>query len=186
MKYFKTVCFAVLFFISCKKESAEHVAAAGTGKIEITKGNNQSGLFGEVLNDTLVLKITSANPTDHFLVTFVQVHGNGQLEQVGSVVNYPLTRDTAGMIRVNWRMGCDAATQKLRFYVFTDSTGGFNSYHHTPSDSVDVTATAVKPSGWCRACGYGKVDAFEAKIVTADNNTLYLINNGLFSSTDGG
>lgn len=174
-----------LLAIGCKKEDTNSVNN-GTGRISLVKGGNQSGVFGELLKDTITLKITSSNNKDHFKISYSLLQGNGRVEQNGYTYTAPLILDSAGTINVTWRMGCDNNVQKLVFYVYTDSLNNGNFYN-SPSDSIVVTASAVKPNGWCRACGYfGNVDAYTSKIISHDNSTLYLINYGLYSSVDGG
>lgn len=184
MKRLLTIAIVALFiFTGCKKTDTPSGTNDGV-KITLTKGDNQSGLFGELLKDSIILKISSPNPANRFKIEGRMIQGNGLLEAGGYLAPAYLYLDSAGKVGVQWRMGCDNISQKVRFYVYTDTVGyNFNS---VPSDSITVSATASKPSGWCRACGYGMINVYAPKIVTADNNTLYLVNNGLFNSTDGG
>ncbi len=180
MKLLAVTSLFVLILTGCKKENTNSSGEYGTGKIQIIKGNNQSGLFGELLRDTITLKISSSNYKDHFKISHSLTQGNGKVEQS----NYTL--DSAGTISVYWRMGCDNNVQKVTFYVFTDSLYSNWTFHSSPSDSILITANAVKPNGWCRACGYSSFEGFNPKIVTYDNNTLYMVSYGLYSSSDGG
>jgi len=171
----------IMLLVACKKENEMPSSTYGTGKLTVVKGNNQAGVFGELLTDTIILALSSRNASNHFYVTFRLVQGNGQVEQNGYNVQYPVQKDSAGTLAFNWRMGCNSAVQQIRFYIYTDSTA--YNFYGTPSDSITITASAVKPNGWCRSCGYGTANSI--KVITA-NNKLYLIDAGLFSSADRG
>ncbi|MEO8415927.1 MAG: hypothetical protein ABI472_19865 [Ginsengibacter sp.] len=175
--------FFLLLAVGCKKESDLPSTTNGTGKLILVKGGNQSGVFGELLPDTIILKLTSSHASDHFSVTYSLLQGNGQVEQNGYSVNRPIQKDSAGTLAINWRMGCNNTVQKLRFYIYTDSSNYY--FYGVPSDSITITANAVKPNGWCRSCGYTTTDFLFSKVI-ADNDVLYLVDAGLLSSTDGG
>jgi hypothetical protein len=176
----------LLFITSCKKDKDIAGGGAGTGKIELMKGDNQSGVYGELLKDTFQIKITSPYPKNHFKVTYTLLQGNGMVEELGNNLISSFYLDSAGTIKFRWRMGCDYAQQKIKLYVYSDTLYFGPFFNAAPADSLIITANAVKPTGWCRSCGYGNLDIYLSKIVTADNNTLYLLNRDLFSSTDGG
>jgi hypothetical protein len=182
-------CF-LLLASACRKDKVDAHAGNGSGKLSLLKGDNQSGLFGEMLKDSIVLKVTSMDPDDYFKVTVEMLQGNGRLERFTNVTRHTYILDTAGVIRFNWQMGCDNNVQKVKFYIYTDSTNSFNRnpnwFYKSPSDSLTITATAVKPDGWCRSCGYGVLDRPSFKIFSKDNSTHFLVNGGLFSSIDGG
>jgi hypothetical protein len=190
MKFSLLIAIAFFFVAGCKKN--DNIAPdneKGTGKLTLLKGNDQSGLYGEYLPDTLKLKFSSANPNDYFRITCSLIQGNGMIEHLGGHTFGVFTYDTAGTLNLLWRMGCDNNQQKVRFYIYT---GGFTfpgnpgPSDDQPDDSITISANAVKPNGWCRSCGYGKVTLYAPKIITADNTNLYLVNNGIFQSTDGG
>jgi hypothetical protein len=174
-----------LCITGCKKDDAP-ASIINAGKIDIVKGNNQSGVFGELLGDSVLLKVSSSNPADHFMITAVMEQGNGQVQLWNSSYTVlPIMLNAAGTVGLSWRMGCDNTLQKVKFYVYTNSIG-YGIPTTPPSDSIIVTASAVKPTGWCKACGYGNLSSYSAKIVSPGNNILYLVNGGLFSSADGG
>jgi hypothetical protein len=183
---------AMLLAVSCRKVNDLPASPHGTGKLTVLQGNNQSGVFGELLPDTIKLAVTSRHPSDHFWISYRYVQGNGQLMQNTYLLTYPMRKDSAGTLFLNWRMGCNSTTQQVRFYVYTDSlTNNYydrGDYYSAPSDSVTITATAVKPSGWCRSCGYpqtGVASLINNKI-NSDNGKLYMVAQALFTSDDGG
>jgi hypothetical protein len=177
----------LLFIAGCKKDGYDpEKYKPGIAKLTLVKGNNQSGQFGELLSDTIKLSFTSNKPDDHFKISVAYIQGNGIVESYGDYPFLGYYKDTAGTIILRWRMGCDNQQQKVRFYIHTDNPRNQLRFDGAPTDSITVSASAVKPSGWIRACGYGQANRFENKIITPDNSTLYLVNSGLFKSTDGG
>jgi len=188
MKHSILTAFIVLVFLTgCKKDdNGTSAGGPGTGRLTLLKGNNQSGIFGELLGDTIKINFASADPEDRFRITYALIQGNGMVEYPGDYQFNFFLADKPGTANLLWRMGCDFNTQKIRFYVYAYNPHKALNFSNTPSDSVTISASAVKPNGWCRACGYGKVDVYAPRIITPDNVNLYLINNGLFKSTDGG
>src|SRR5688572_14551050 len=113
---------ATITLAACKKNNTEPSSTYGSGNIELISGDAQSGVYGELLEDDIVLKITSSNARNCFKVFYRTVQGNGNIEMYSQTLTEPRTIETPGeeMI-INWRMGCDNDVQKVVFYVYTDS-----------------------------------------------------------------
>jgi photosystem II stability/assembly factor-like uncharacterized protein len=177
-----------LFLFSCRKNNSNLPGSHQAATIQLLTGDHQSGLYGELLADTLVFNIQSANPDNNFLIKFQNVQGNGSLDRDYPISFYEhggLEIYEAGVLKLTWRLGCNNTLQKIKVLVYADSTGT-GKYSSQPSDSLIVTANASKPQGWCRSCGEGLIQGITSQIFTYDNNTLYLASNGIYSSTDGG
>ncbi|GAO41398.1 hypothetical protein FPE01S_01_04100 [Flavihumibacter petaseus NBRC 106054] len=157
-----------------------------TGEIELAGGDNQSGVFGEMLADPIRLNVHSKNPNDRFYISYKHTQGNGYVGQDTLPGWFPVYADSANPEHsVKWRLGCDNTTQKVTFYLHPFSISNPLTLA-APVDSVTVSASATKPAGWCRACGYGSLDFVNSKVITYDQQTLYMVNNKLYVSTDGG
>lgn len=185
-KLFFVAC-VVLLVAACKKDNDFDPRKPGTGKLTLLKGSGQSGIFGEQLSDTIRLQFSSTNREDHFRITWAYIQGNGMIEHPAGQLWPYYYRDTSGTVDLLWRLGCDNTQQMIRFYIYTDNPrNSLLTFSDPPTDSITVSAGAVKPSGWCRSCGYGFAHDYLSKIVSPDNINLYLVNSGLFKSTDGG
>jgi hypothetical protein len=123
-------CVLVLAVLSgCKKNIDQNSSAHGTGKIEMQKGSNQSGIFGEVLKDTIVLKVSSRNPGDHFIIRYALSQGMAALK--------PMTDTGLQLTMIKTVQALSGSTGawdviirfKKLFSMFTDSAGGLY-YHH--------------------------------------------------------
>ena len=89
------------------------------------------------------------------------------------------------MVQVHRQLGCNAATQKIKAYVYAGYYPA-DGKAIPPEDSVEVQASGVKPAGWGRSCGCNVPDIYNAQVITHDQKTLYLASRELYSSTDGG
>ena len=182
----------IFIIISCEKEETNPEKNRNYAKVEIIKGNNQTGYFGEILNDTIILKATSTDSHRIYMIKCEKIQGNGIIEYYGyNIDDIQLSIDSAGILKLNWRLGCNNTVQKVKFYLFVDSikndyqNNGNCSYYNEPSDTITINSFASMPHGWCRSCGC--FDFFGSKILSFDNNTLYLVNYwGLYYSHDGG
>ncbi|MEO6980120.1 MAG: hypothetical protein ABI113_17145 [Mucilaginibacter sp.] len=179
-----------LLLTGCKKESTKPIVSTSPkAGIKLIHGSGQSGVYGQDLTDSLVVQILppAGKNITQYAVSFNMLQGNGLVEgfNPGSYINTTLGSD--GKIQVKWRLGCDNPTQKLTVYLYADSLISYgNTPKGPPDDSLVVSASGSKPGGWGRACGCGSALTYTTKIATFDNHTLYMANNGLFSSTDGG
>jgi hypothetical protein len=174
----------------CTKEGAKPGASATPkAKLTLLHGNDQSGTYGEDLHDSLVVQVLPpvGKMQTKYTVSFNMLQGNGLVEGL-TPESYVTTKpDAKGNVLVKWRLGCNNSSQKLTIYLYADSLINFGGLPKgPPDDSLVVNASGSKPVGWGRACGCGRAPAYTAKIATYDNHTLYMANNGLFSSTDGG
>jgi hypothetical protein len=179
--------------ISCTKDENGPLRTKAFGRLEIVKGDNQSGFFGESLNDSIVIKASSYNNHRRYLIKYEMIQGNGEIYSgLYSGGQNLVEVDSSGILKMQWRLGCNANTQKVRFVLYVDSTHSsynyynYYSYFSEASDSVTISASAVRPNGWGRSCGCEIMDMYRTRIISYDGNTLYLISRGLYSSTDQG
>ncbi|OCX52275.1 hypothetical protein BEL04_12420 [Mucilaginibacter sp. PPCGB 2223] len=174
--------------MGCKKDNNPGNSSASKGTLALKSGNSQSGVYGRDLTDSIIVKVTPAAglALNKYVIKFNMAQGNGQIENILSQF-YNGTIGPDGLVRIKWRLGCDNPSQKLVIYLYNSSLINLNTGVATagPDDSVTVSATGTKPTGWARACGCG-TPTYNAKIATFDKKTLYMANNGLYSSADGG
>ncbi|MBS1604817.1 MAG: hypothetical protein JST42_19285 [Bacteroidetes bacterium] len=174
----------------CKKDNGPGHSNNGV-VLTLLGGNNQSGTYGELLKDSIRLKLTIIDSNFQYVVKYSFVQGNGKLESFGyrgSGIIYPFSPDR-GNIDLQWRLGCNSAGQTIKFYVYhaaVVNSLGQPTDGEQPLDSVTVTATGQPPTGWGRSCGLDMNDIFSFKIFTYDNNRLYAVSQGLFYSDDKG
>lgn len=177
----------VFSFLSCEKDKTSSPKNSPSGRLEIIHGDNQSGYFNEYLPDSIVVKAKSGNIHSNYLIKWKMIRGNGSIDDGNYYLEaYPV--DSTGLLELKWRLGCDNNIQKVMLYLYVDSTRnqyGKLIYYSNPSDSLVISATGTKPTGWARACGCEK-DSYYAKIISYDNNTLYLVNESLYYSKDDG
>ena len=170
---------------SCKKEN--ETKRNDNASLSIITGDNQSGIYGELLKDTIVLKV-STDSVEKYLVKFELLQGNGEVSLTG---NYPgngiLYPDVKGVIKVRWRLGCNSANQKVRFLIY--SARSFNWQGQmilgaVPLDSIEARSSGIPPVGWGRSCGCNLGGPI--KVFSSNTSTLYMVSNGLYSSDDKG
>jgi hypothetical protein len=126
-----------------------------------------------------------------FQIRYELTQGNGSIVRENNYYDPPdiFIMNADGTIDFTWRLGCNNTIQKVRILLYVDSVqyeSAFSKYYSQPSDSLVITANATKPDGWIRSCGCSEIDHFYSKIISHDENTLYLVNRGLYSSADGG
>jgi hypothetical protein len=193
MKLYKYILPLMLLYNWSCTSPIEDIESKNNNNIKLTivSGNNQSGQFGEILKDTIILKVTSKLPSKGYKITFECIQGNGKLIYNGG--NNTIMADSLGEIRFFWRVGGDNAVQKVRFYVYADSIkstyGGYyyDTFSKIPSDSITIVSTSDKPKGWGLSCGLDdNIDFFSSDFLSFDNETIYLVNRHLYYSTDGG
>lgn len=179
----------LLIFLGCRKEENNPKKYPSYGKMEIIHGDNQLGLFGTFLSDSIVIKATSNKAGRLYLIKYEMIEGNGNTKREGEY-NYSNVSavDTDGILEINWSLGCDLNVQKIKLILYVDSTK--NEYDHpiyykNPSASLIINANATKPSGWGRACGCDNVEPAYSRI-RSYQSTLYLTGRGLKKSVDGG
>lgn len=186
------VLLTTVLIFSCKKEKIEPTNGKTFGKLEIVKGDNQSGYFGKFLSDSIIIKASSSNIHSRYLIKWEMIQGNGNIERGTYWDTYGNNYfvDSTGLLKIRWRLGCNFNVQKIKLILYVDSIKDkYNSscYHTIPSDSLIISANGTIPTGWVRSCGYDSVENFAtSKIISFDNTTLYLVSRGLYSSTDGG
>lgn len=184
------VLLIVAFIFSCEKDDIASTEVNAYGKLEIIHGDNQSGYFGEFLSDSIVIKASSNNNSRSYLIKWEMIQGNGDIEggYLNNVNEYIV--DNSGLLEIKWRLGCDMNIQKVKLSLYVDSTRneyGYLNYHKNPSHSLIISANGTKPTtGWAKSCGSKGLDEAAAKIISYDDNTLYLVNRGLYKSTDQG
>lgn len=172
---------------SCEKDDIEPTIASSYGKMEVLHGDNQLGYYGEFLSDSILIRASSDNIHRRYILKWEMILGNGNIERVDYGNEYYV--DSTGIFEMKWRLGCDSNIQSVKLTLYVDSIRnerGYTEFHTIPSDSLIISATGTKPIGWARSCGCEHFDPFTSKIISFDNNTIYLVNRGLYSSTDEG
>lgn len=160
--------------------------------IELISGDGQRGVFGERLQDSIVLKVSGRDGDKRYYWLDYQFRkGNGQVDAVAVGPEYvdKGTPDRDGYVRLKWELGCNSEQQEILVRLYSDTM-----YHYPgdnvvkrPDDSVLISANGVKPDGWGKACGCGIIDPYRARFF-AHADKLYLINpnGGLYVSEDSG
>ncbi|MDO3625048.1 hypothetical protein [Mucilaginibacter sp. BT774] len=190
---FRKTCFLLILSISilagCKKGNNPVPYSAYKGKLSLISGNSQSGIYGQDLADSIIIKITppKGKSVTKYAVKFSMVQGNGLIENYsGDYPAYNLIDPQKGLGKIQWRLGCDNPSQKVKVYLYVDSLLNLGTGNAVaPDDSLTIVASGTKPTGWGRSCGCG-LPSYNLKMATFDKKTLYMANNGLYSSTDGG
>ncbi|GAA3930670.1 sialidase family protein [Hymenobacter algoricola] len=162
-------------------------APAPTATLTLVRGDQQTSTYGASLPDSLVLKVTpaAAKAAQDYVVTFKMRVGNGSVEAApsGLAQSNTLLVDRKGLARTRWSLGCNAQQQKVTFYLLAPGCQGPGCL---PLDSVSVTATAQKPTGWSRACGPSPSRGPAAEFCNCAGG-LYALFGGLpYTSTDEG
>jgi hypothetical protein len=176
--------------ISCKKSNLSSQSNNGAS-LTLLSGNNQSGTYGELLKDTINLKLTITDSSFQYVVKYEFVQGNGKLENFGYNNPGNIAYNTAYPTNMNllWRLGCNSPAQTIKFYLYhaaVVNSLGQPTDGEKPLDSVIVTASGQSPTGWGRSCGFDVNNAIAFKIFTYDNSRLYAVNQGLYYSDDKG
>jgi len=186
----------VFFFVtagllsSCKKDNGSGNPRHGAS-LKLIGGDKQSGTYGELLKDTIRLKMTITDSSNQYIVKYVFVQGNGKLENYGYYHpgNLAYPNGDTGAINLEWRLGCNSPAQTMRFYLYQAAIVnnlGQPTDGESPLDSVTVTATGQAPTGWGRSCGLD-VNGYDLfKVFTHDNSRLYAISQGIYYSDDQG
>lgn len=184
------VILLILLLVSgCEKDDKDSIKTKTYGKVEIIKGDNQSGYFGELLTDSIIIKASSTNNNRIYLIKYELIQGNGVIMHGINTAGSQIMVDSTGILKLRWRLGCNNTIQKVRFLLYVDSTKGYNGYvrfFKDPSASVTVNANGTKLGGWGRSCGCENLDYYQTKIISFDKSTHYLVSRGLYSSSDGG
>lgn len=182
----------LLCFWNCKKEGADQAKLNQTGKLTVIQGNNQTNSFGEFLKDSIIVQTAQGNSQQRFTIRYELIQGNGfvvpdDYVHVNDKDCYPF--DSKGIFKFKWNLGCNFNVQKIKLILYADGANTVNGsavYYHNACDSVIITANATKPVGWIKSCGCHHFDFFRTKIITHDGSTLYMVNEGLYTSVDGG
>jgi photosystem II stability/assembly factor-like uncharacterized protein len=174
---------------SCKKSSTPRPSSTVKGKLLLVSGNAQAGTYGQDLQDSIIVKITppAGKAVSKYTIRFAMTQGNGLIENVNMDYTNPYLVNPDGSAKFKWRLGCDNPSQKITVYLYADSLINYNTStaNAAADDSLIISASGNKPNGWGRSCGCG-IPNYNMKIATFDKKTLYMANNGLYSSTDGG
>ncbi len=188
-KIILVIVLATVFFEGCRKtndpqtyEKPEFIVAGG---------DHQTGYFGALLPDSIVIQLVphSSIPYSEYRIMFRTVQGNGVIVHVDQEFPDPYSTarlDSQWKLKVPWSLGCDRIDQAARFYLFM--RGSVNAGMKGALDSVTITATAMKPSGWARSCGpqffYSNLHSV---LFRSCREKVYMLNHGMiFSSADGG
>lgn len=183
----------ICFLTGCEKEN-EDPADGSIASLSIMKGDNQQGIFGELLKDTILLKVSRIDTTKKFKVIYEFVQGNGALKQTyyaGSLINANLflEPDKRGLVKLRWRLGCNSHAQKIKFSLYPAEAVNWKgeiAAGQAEVATLTISASGQEPTGWGRSCGCEEVDPTHFKILSHDNKKLYMVNRGLFYSEDQG
>lgn len=126
---------------SCDKEDAKELDSTGgptepPGKIEVIKGNNQTGFRGRLLPDTIYVEIIPdrMNDVDHYFYYFNSVRAK--------VVESKKMTDRV-LLKILWELDVET-DQKIQLYLYSglnrNQDGSF-----APIASVDICATCKSP-----------------------------------------
>ena len=175
--------------LSCERDDINPTKPTTFGKLEIVRGDNQTGYFGELLSDSIIIKASSNNAHKSYLIKYERVQGNGSIERGYYGYKNGFFIDETGILKIEWRLGCDYNIQKIKLILYVEETRnkyGYINYYSEPSDSIIISASGIKPTGWVRSCGCEDLGAFFPKIVSFDESILYLVSRGFYSSIDNG
>jgi hypothetical protein len=106
------ICFVPLFVLGCSDSGTEPEDPATTTLIAVG-GEDQVGLVGARLADSLVVKVTDqqGDPLSNVTVTWAMISGGGTLSQTRS------RTDIDGLARIAWTLGTVAGVNKLNATV---------------------------------------------------------------------
>ncbi|MGV3505492.1 MAG: hypothetical protein ACO1O1_17430 [Adhaeribacter sp.] len=184
---FAVACLGLLF--GCDKENEKPGSGSKNG-LSALKGDNQQGIFGEYLKDTIYLQVSAADTSRKYRIKYEMVQGNGLLKR--STI-YPsmafFEPDKKGIVKVIWKLGCNNNTQKIKFSLYpieAVSWMGEVAEGQKELASLTISASGREPAGWGQACGFEYLDPFRFNIISHDPARLYLANRGLYFSDDQG
>lgn len=167
-----------LVIISCEKENNNTEPNNNNTNLElsleIVHGNQQTGVYNSLLQDSLVVKVTDkeGNPVSKAPVSFELKAGSGDISP-----DWILT-DTLGLAYVYWTIGCHSDYNELTAYL--------NDSISNKIDSLTFSATASLPIGWGKSCGIEYTGPFET-VFREHNGTIYLVNyDMIYTTNDGG
>jgi hypothetical protein len=155
------------------------------GSLQINGGNEQLGIPGKLLTDTLRITVTPKNSSfkpGNFVIRPRVQKGNGAVMDPYFAGKSPelISADSKGNFKTLWQLGCGDKEQLLSFYLYyTDSCGLYTIAQGLcdPIDSVTFTATAKAPHGWNLSCGITSADKYNTKIHDYKGQ-LYAVNYG--------
>jgi hypothetical protein len=147
------LCLLILFFTGCSKSENDQTPSGPINppgptvpsgpskiKIEILSGNNQSDTIGQLLQDSIVIKLTRG---DTLLKNYEMLFTDTSCFEVTTTRK---TTSTSGLANYSWKLNSTSGTQKLKISLY-DSVLNV-------SDSVFVTAEAKVPESvwWPGSC----------------------------------
>lgn len=188
-KYFLLVLLLIVILTACEKEDKNDLEAPSS-EITILQGNNQSGFFGELLENSIIIQASSEREGARFMLKYQMIQGNGYIDKPeGSLWNDQIELEKNGKLEFEWSLGCDFTNQQIQLFLYVDSASNYNGarlYYSSPSSSIIITASGESPSGWGKSCGFENIDPIQTKIISHNENLLYLINTDLYYSEDMG
>jgi hypothetical protein len=179
---YNLLCLLILALAGCDEEdSGVKPTVEKYAMLEILSGNNQSGVTGQFLKDSIVIKVipkSTALKVDRFYVRAKMTKGNGYLAEL----HYSETAFAAsnGKIRTSWSLGCNEKDQLLTFYLYNYDSCMYNMLPApvcAAVDSITIKASSSTPSGWNRSCGLVDPDYYFTKFKTF-NGQVYAVNRG--------
>lgn len=151
-------------------------------EITVIQGNHQGGTTNRELADTIIIKIKPNDTSDVTKYTFSS-SGNEAVGFLGlfltEVVNGEL------YIKTVWRTGNQSTKQDIKFYLLSGCSNPFNTTDCKRLDSVQLSATILKPWTSVHTTG-GKLEDI---YFTSDNEALAVgsySSTGILRTSDGG
>jgi len=160
------ICFCIIVIsFSCKKDNSDK--KEGNYKIEVIGGNNQSDTVGQILTDSIKIRVLAGNTSKRkWSIRVVQ-------PSCTLTIEYLLRTDSNGTASLSWHLTPTIGDQVLKFYlidsanIILDSTlanaKGLHFEHcWLPADCIPVNASnesIVELSDGTLLCGLGKVYA---------------------------
>ncbi|MPQ46985.1 hypothetical protein GCQ56_08145 [Marinifilum sp. N1E240] len=163
--------------------------------IEVVAGDKQNGHLGSTLNIPIKIKGHAKNSNGRLMLKCKTFQGNGGLNDgIGDIYESSLKKllTDGETVSFTWRLGCDQENQKIKIYVHerrSDEKGFYDNgsgYNEQASDSLIIESNGTLKKGWNRSAGYYRLDPSRIKIRSFDGQTLFMINNYLYRSDDGG
>ena len=178
MKRIKLIFILIsLLIFGCEKEPDNE---EGGGKkdlklsIEIQYGNNQTGIYNNLLPDSLVVKVTDkdGSPVSKVPVYFEVKSGSGDLTP-----QYVLT-DSLGLAYAWWIADCHSDLNEV--------IASLKDEEANVTDSIIFTINGTLPTGWGRSCVIEYTGPFET-VFREHNGIIYLANyDMIYTTNDGG
>lgn len=164
----------LLSIISCEKGKTDPEPDNSKLSLEIVHGNNQTGFYNLLLQDSLVVKATDniGNPVSGAPINFEIRAGSSDISP-----DWVFT-DSIGLATVKWTIGCNSDYNELEAYL--------NNSVSNKIDSVTFFAYASLPDGWGKSCGI-EDGIYRNPVFREHNGIIYIAcDKMIYKTSDGG